>query len=368
MIGGDTVLKLKDSGLTITTVNRGREHWDSAVRLAGCVERKVICDRAKLIRSRKPKAWPSEIGHHERFDYIVDFSSYSRKDIKSSLRRFGGSVGTYIYISSDSVYEVSRPSTSKYFRKGETRSVEADAGRPASDELRRKLRRDDRYGHGKLAGEEEISAAAAAAGFDFAFLRLADVFGARDLTDRWAGYVVWIFACREDGVPIDLPGDPVEQELSFVHCNDVAAMVARIINGSIPKERLNTAFNLAFPDTITLRALLGLMASTLRAGPLKYNVIPTTSETKADALFPSVERGPVDVSRAVRSLGWDPEPLKAAMLPVCQFYVKMLLEKHPDTMDPVKEFLKDHFRAGGTPDAYLDRLRPRLAASLAAMA
>ena len=54
--------------------------------------------------------------------------------------------GTYIYISSDSVYEVSRPSTSKSFRKGVTRSVEADAGRPASDELRRKLRRHDRYG------------------------------------------------------------------------------------------------------------------------------------------------------------------------------------------------------------------------------
>ena len=45
----------------------------------------------------------------------------------------------------------------------------------------------------------------------------------------------------------------------------------------------------------------------------------------------------------------------------------MLLDKHPDAMDPVEEFLKDHFPAGGTPDAYLDRLRPRLAASLAAM-
>lgn len=367
MMGGDTVWELAQAGHTITTVNRGREHWDSATRLEGCVHRRVICDRDKLVCKRAPKAWPGELAEDERFDFVVDFSSYSRKDIRSALQHFGGSVGTYIYISSDSVYEVSRPPTNTSFRKGVTRSVEADAGRPQSDELRRKLRRKDRYGHGKLAGEEEITAAAAKAGFDFTFLRLADVFGARDLTDRWAGYVVWIFGCCDHGVAIELPGGPVEQELSFVHCKDVAAMVARIVGGGIPSEQLNTAYNLAFPVTVTLKALLELMAATLRVGPLKFDVIPTTSDTKADAFFPSVERGPVDVSRAVQSLGWDPDPLAVAMLPVCQFYVTMLLDKHPDAMDPVEEFLKDHFPAGGTPDAYLDRLRPRLAASLAAM-
>ena len=44
---------------------------------------------------------------------------------------------------------------------------------------------------------------------------------------------MWIFGCREHGVPIELPGDPVEHELSFVHCKDVAQIVARIVGGNL---------------------------------------------------------------------------------------------------------------------------------------
>ena len=61
-----------------------------------------------------------------------------------------GKAGVYIYISSDAVYEVSKPKTS------DRPSVEEDAVRPEDREHRRTLINADRYGDAKLSGEEAL--------------------------------------------------------------------------------------------------------------------------------------------------------------------------------------------------------------------
>ena len=53
------VQRLSQKNHRITTVNRGRGHWNNSIRLKDCIHRHIKCDRSKLIRSRHPKSWYS---------------------------------------------------------------------------------------------------------------------------------------------------------------------------------------------------------------------------------------------------------------------------------------------------------------------
>ena len=63
-------------------------------------------------------------------------------------------------------------------------SREEDAVRPRDPGEVERLRRADPYGHYKLAGEEAL----ARSGLAWVALRLADVVGPRDTTNRWWTY------------------------------------------------------------------------------------------------------------------------------------------------------------------------------------
>ena len=47
-------------------------------------------------------------GETQRFDIVLDFSGYEPKWIHDNCQVLKGKVGVYVYISTDSVYEVSR--------------------------------------------------------------------------------------------------------------------------------------------------------------------------------------------------------------------------------------------------------------------
>lgn len=97
-----------------------------------------------------------------KLEYIMNlkFASVSQHLIKSvwfqakwvhdAIELLKGKTGVYIYISSDAVYEVSKPKTS------DRPSSEEDAVRPEDREHRRTLINADRYGDAKLSGEEAL--------------------------------------------------------------------------------------------------------------------------------------------------------------------------------------------------------------------
>ena len=60
----------------------------------------------------------------------------------------------------------------------------------------KRLAKADEYGHAKLGGEEVLVKQQAAGGFPWVSLRLADVIGPRDTTDRWWVYQVSKFYTR----------------------------------------------------------------------------------------------------------------------------------------------------------------------------
>ena len=123
--------------------------------------------------------------------------------VESAARLLGPKVRlAYIYISSDSVYDVSEVSLGSdgqplpWLAPSPERplgNIEEDAVRPRSAAKQRELQRKDSYGHDKLAGEEALRKALTTFhGPTHMSLRLPDVLGARDNTGRFFQYLLWL--------------------------------------------------------------------------------------------------------------------------------------------------------------------------------
>ena len=117
--------------------------------------------------------------HLHRFDVVLDFSGYEPKWVHDNCQVLQGKVGVYIYISTDSVYEVSIDKPTK------RPSRETDAVRPKDENEVGLLKKKDPYGHYKLSCEEAlVHYHTHKQGFPWVSLRLADVIGPRDTTNR----------------------------------------------------------------------------------------------------------------------------------------------------------------------------------------
>ena len=124
---------------------------------------------------------------------VLDFSGYEPKWVHDNCQVLKGKVGVYIYISTDSVYEVSIDKPTK------RPSLETDAVRPKDENEVGLLKKKDPYGHYKLSCEEAlVHYQQHKQGFPWVSLRLADVIGPRDTTNRWAGRWGWR-GCKNGG-------------------------------------------------------------------------------------------------------------------------------------------------------------------------
>ena len=164
MIGSETLHQLlQKKNYNITMIHRGNWLYDSKVRIQPFVT-PIICDRNKVpncdncsINALKNCTLLNEIieeakNDGEGFEAVLDFSAYEPKWVHDAIDILKGvKVGLYIYISSDAVYEVSAPKSTKRLSK------EEDAVRPKDPKLRTKLQKEDPYGNAKLAGEEALT-------------------------------------------------------------------------------------------------------------------------------------------------------------------------------------------------------------------
>jgi nucleoside-diphosphate-sugar epimerase len=124
-LGGEAVAELLALNVfEITVVNRGNwKSFDSNIRIRPFVK-SIRLDRCVCVRyvhdlgrrclvdgcSRKSanalEELRSAIGA-ERFDAVIDFSAYDSDVVKDALEVLQDQIRLYVYISSDSVYEVS---------------------------------------------------------------------------------------------------------------------------------------------------------------------------------------------------------------------------------------------------------------------
>ena len=249
------------------------------------------------------------------FDAVLDFSSYKLSELKRVLPHLLKRTHLYVFISSDSVYEVCEQS----FPVRDSR--EEDDIRPKDEEQIKLLKRRDSYGHHKLKCEEYLREKCKESGTNFVCLRLADVIGPGDATERWWQLQLWLNACLNLGLSLNLPSSLQGKSLSFVYVKDVAQLVVDLVmiaHSGGSSHILNQSYNLAFREKVTLHQLLLLMNSELSKE--EHIDIEYSDDAAIPQYFPSVERGPVDVSKATELLNWRPTSLMRAVHDTVMFY------------------------------------------------
>ncbi|XP_023243209.1 chloroplast stem-loop binding protein of 41 kDa b, chloroplastic-like [Centruroides sculpturatus] len=309
-LGSEVVYDLILKGHDVTIVNRGTPYWDFESRIKPLVNH-IICDRYTGLKHCS--SFVSFI-QNVKFDFVIDFSCYHSKVLGDSLSLLTGKTDLYIFISTDSVYEVCVTKTPA------TESSEDDAVRPTNEEERSNLNSKDSYGHRKLACEELLNKQRSEGGIPFVILRLPDVIGPRDNTHRWWMYQLWIQYHNITGIPIYVPQKVLRTLSSMVYVGDVSKVIIHILHKVDSKESNNIVdgvFNLGFNENFNLKKILYKIQTLLGINGVEYQY---PSSEDAFHLYPSVYRGPVNITKAQKYLDWNPTPWDVVAKTNVEFY------------------------------------------------
>ena len=148
-------------------------------------------------------------------------------------------------------------------------------------------------------------------------LRLPDVIGPRDNTIRFWKYYLWVKLHRMIG-SLHIPLYVREKPLSFVYSYDVGNLIASLVDPNFNRSGVfNQAYNLAFKENITLKRFFSILGNFNNDSLIKFDEANSAQLTSG---FPSVTRGPVDISLAIKQLDWSPTNIVLALNETCKFY------------------------------------------------
>ena len=244
-IGAEVVdyLLTHNDQLGVVLVNRDNwKDWDSKERIKPRIKENIVLDRLKGSLKTELKKYLDD--EEFKFKAVLDFSAYDAKAVENTLVDFpAAKIGLYVYISSDSVYEVC---VDKSLKENEKLMLkELDSVRPESQKERDRLEEFDSYGHGKLEAEEKLIEVAGREGFSFLSLRLPDVLGPRDSLERFWAYQMWlqfIDHVNPDGNhELEIPTFYYNRQTSYVYVKDVARFIHAMLDR---KDCWNQIFNL----------------------------------------------------------------------------------------------------------------------------
>lgn len=268
------------------------------------------------------------------YDAVVDFSAYKLKNVKPFYLMLLGHCDRYIYISTDSVYEVSE------HKAGPSR--EEDSVRPVSATERDRLNQLDSYGNHKLEIEEFLKAEREKGGIPYVFLRLPDVLGPRDSTLRWWKYQLWIEFQRQLSTPIPIPKRIADLYTSYVYVKDVGKAVELVLKLNVQDE----IFNIGFDEPKRLEDLLRAIAINVGVSESQMSELLNKKGEGGELPsgefgFPSVFRGPIDCSKAKKQLQFEAADWSAAIRDTTEFYQRAIIGFPDERDEVVKDFLID---------------------------
>jgi nucleoside-diphosphate-sugar epimerase len=236
---------------------------------------------------------------------VVDFCGYDAGDIRdvaAALAANEVTVGFYLFISTDSVYNVSAGGKEKW---GKWR--EEDARLPASSEERKKMKKKDDYGYDKLKAEVAVAGLRVPS----LCLRLADVIGRGDHTHRL--FALYLQA-SSSSKKVCIRGHD-RTRLSLTYAPDVARAVLcalKMETDSLSRTGRSawpsgSALNLVMKENPSLRALVRMLVG---AGAK----VRFSHSKGGDTFLPSVDCGKIDGSAATEVLsGYRPTALEEAL-------------------------------------------------------
>ena len=206
-------------------------------------------------------------------------------------------------------------------------SREEDALRPRDPRERHELNMADYYGHQKLGCEEVLQIEQESHGINYVSLRLPDVFGPRDTTNRFWNYQMWLLTHQFDGSFGSVHLNPKQNKpISLVYSEDLSDLIVELLEAEL--DVYNEAYNVAF-EPVILEDLLEIMAESLGV-----DVVFNRTDQANVHWYPSVSRGPINTTKISEKLHWKPSSLKMAVKSSCEFFqtamTDPLLEKRRD--------------------------------------
>ncbi|MFI5370334.1 MAG: NAD-dependent epimerase/dehydratase family protein [Candidatus Eisenbacteria bacterium] len=203
-----------------------------------------------------------------RFDLTVDFQAMDAGDVERLLTVPYAALGRYVMISSGQVYLVAEGAVPPF------REEEAERPVLPEPELSSPDHAEWRYGVGKRRAEQVLAALRGTHGMRAVALRLPIVQGEGDPSLRLWAYLERLL----DGGPVLLPDGGVRR-VRHVDVMDVARAVSWLAAHPAPRMM---AYNLAPPESVTLRELLERMAHVAGVKP-RFVEVPW-SEMRAAGL------------------------------------------------------------------------------------
>lgn len=348
-MGRETVQALLALPARVCVVNRGRRYWGSTDPSDGRVAR-VLADRhnAAEFASRLDEA-TRRMG--QQWALVADFSAYNGDDIRASLAGLKGRFQTYAYISSDSVYEVSSWAAAGWRARESCETSEQDSLRPSEASIRKRLKKADSYGDGKLEAEEALAAGLTDGDNNSSrsvSLRLPDVIGPFDDTLRLWAYWHWLRAGPECPPEVKCEqaakrarrspalGEISEEEpaLAVVFSRDVARFVTSLLrvppSPSMPR---CDAVNLACREQLPMRELLRVLAE---ASGIPELVLKPVERPKS--FLPSVDRPwRLCCKRMSDIYGFTPTPLEDVMKVCGAWFAEACVSFPREAVDAAKK-------------------------------
>ena len=312
MIGSEVLHQLlqNDQQYDIVLVSRGSWPFDSEERIAPHVQ-SIVCDR-KTGLSNCPELM-DEIQSTEEYYAVLDFSAYRPKWVQDAVDLLQNKARVYVYVSTDSVYEVTE--SPRYTAKSKRRSVETDAVRPSDDDMREELNKDDRYGDRKFAGEEVLYAQST---LPHVSLRFADVIGPRDNTGRFVTYYAWVKFEKLESVPNIAVPKGIPEATSITYVDDAAQSILLAMDVS-NRDSWNASYNIACEEVFNVTSQIMSMGHLMG----NHHIHPKRIQDLDIHVYPSVTKGPVDVSKAKDTLGFRPTPQEVALSRTIRWYDKL---------------------------------------------
>ena len=353
MIGSAVLARLiEDGSYELFLVSRGNWPFDSKERIKPHVQ-SIICDRDEEISCDGKDECDNNNSLHacnklmdviertDEFYAVLDFSGLQPKWIEDAIGVLAGKVRVYIYVSTDSVYEVSEGAGVDVAsnRRGESvhRLHESQAIRPKDPGLRQLLNEMDEYGDEKLMGEEVLHLQKNETnGFPYVVLRFADVIGPRDGTERYILYHIWIKYYHDVGIiPISVPADVAAIQTSVTYVEDATTAIISAMNS---KETWNEVYNIACEEDFNVVSAIKHVAAILGIDGIGIKAV---APEESFAIYPSVRRGPIDISKAREALKFIPTPLEEALRKTVEWYEDLFVNDEEYRARMLGEFITE---------------------------
>lgn len=111
-MGLETLKLLTQMPVELTVVNRGKQYWIDENSIPEFDKIPKTFTHVKSDWENREKFWEDIRKVSNEWDYVIDFSCLKARHMRTIIEA-GFSIGTYIYVSTDSVYEVTEANYTK---------------------------------------------------------------------------------------------------------------------------------------------------------------------------------------------------------------------------------------------------------------